>query len=169
MGQKRPVQIYLMVTEDTLEESLLGTLSAKQALFLAALDPEAEATAIDLSSGMEELKNRLEILLGAKPDAAMDESLKEEVKKEAEQLARKKKIAKAGGQLLGAAFAFIGEMFPEKEETEQTIQLAETLKKRLSECLDKEEDGSLKMTITLPDESMLENLAKSLAKMASAG
>ena len=74
------------------------------------------------------LKSRLEILLGAKTDAAMDESLKEEVEKEAEHLARKKKIAKAGGQLLGADFAFIDEMFPEKEEPEQTIQLSKTFK-----------------------------------------
>ena len=37
MGQKRPVQIYLLVTEETLDKSLLATLSAKQALFLAAL------------------------------------------------------------------------------------------------------------------------------------
>ncbi|RZB32415.1 MAG: hypothetical protein SRB2_04420 [Desulfobacteraceae bacterium Eth-SRB2] len=29
MGQKRPVQVFIMVTEDTLEESLLGTLAAK--------------------------------------------------------------------------------------------------------------------------------------------
>ena len=58
----------------------------------------------------------------------MDESLKEEVEKEAEHLARKKKIAKAGGQLLGADFAFIDEMFPEKEEPEQTIQLSKTFK-----------------------------------------
>ena len=169
MGQKRPVQVFLLITEDTLEESLLGTLSAKQALFLAALDPEAEASAIDLSSGMEELKNRLEILLGAKPDAPTDESLKEQVKREAEQLARKEKIAKAGGQLLGAAFAFIGEMFPEKEETERTIQLADTFKKRLSECLDGGKDGEFKMTITLPDKAVLDTLAKSLARMVNAG
>lgn len=168
MGQKRPVQVFLLVTEDTIEESLLGTLSAKQALFLAALDPDAEATAIDLSSGMEELKNRLEILLGAKPDAPSDESLKARVEREAEQLARREKIAKAGGQLLGAAFAFIGEMFPEREVTEETIQLADTFKQRLSECLHRGENGELKMTITLPDESVLDNLAKSLARMINA-
>ncbi len=167
MGQKRPVQVFLLVTEDTLEESLLGTLAAKQALFLAALDPEAEASVIDLSSGIEELKNRLEILLGAKPDAAMDENLKEQVEKEAEQLARREKIATAGGQLLGAAFAFLGEMFPEKEETERTIQLADTFKKRLSECMDEGEDGELKMTVTLPNKAVLETLAKSLARMAN--
>jgi SNF2 family DNA or RNA helicase len=167
MGQKRSVQIFILVTEDTLEESLLGTLAAKQALFLAALDPNTKTSAIDLSSGLDELKNRLEILLGVKPDAPPDESLKEQVEREAQQLVRKEKIAKAGGQLLGAAFTFIGEMFPEKEETEQTIQLAETFKARLSECLEKGEDGELKMTITLPDQAILNNLAKSLARMAN--
>ena len=61
----------------------MGTLSAKQELFLAALDPDTNVTAIDLSSGMDELKKRLEILLGAKPEAPADESLREEVEKEA--------------------------------------------------------------------------------------
>jgi superfamily II DNA or RNA helicase len=168
MGQRSPVQIYLLVTEDTLEESLLGTLSAKQALFLATLDPDTDVTAVDLSSGMDELKRRLEILLGARPEAPIDESLKEDMEKKAEELARKERIAKAGGQLLGAAFSFLSEMFPEKEETEQTNRLAETFRKRLSECLDRGEDGKLRMTITVPDESVIENLARSLAKLASA-
>ena len=38
MGQTQPVQVYLLVTEDTLEENLLSTLSAKRELALAALD-----------------------------------------------------------------------------------------------------------------------------------
>jgi superfamily II DNA or RNA helicase len=167
MGQKRPVQIFLLVTEETLEESLLSTLSAKQALFLAALDPDAEATAIDLSSGMEELKRRLEILLGQKPDAAIDESGKEAVEREAAALKRGERIQSAGGELLGAAFAFIGEIFSGKEDTEETLQMAESLKNGLSESLDRGEDGSLKMTITLPDETALDNIAKSLARMVS--
>jgi len=165
MGQKRPVQIFLLVTEETLEENLLGTLSAKQALFLAALDPESKATAVDLQTGVEELKNRLEILLGQKPDAAIDESLKKDVEKEAELLARREKISAAGGQLLGAAFSFIGEIFSGKEETEQSIQMAEAFKRRLAECLERGEDGSLKMTVTLPDESALDILSRSLAQI----
>jgi SNF2 family DNA or RNA helicase len=32
MGQKRPVQVFVLVTEETLEESLLNTLAAKHAL-----------------------------------------------------------------------------------------------------------------------------------------
>lgn len=73
MGQKRPVQVYLLVSEGTLEENLLATLSAKQELALAALDPDSDVTAIDLASSMEELTRRLEVLLGAKPEAPVDE------------------------------------------------------------------------------------------------
>jgi hypothetical protein len=47
--------------------------------------------------------------------------------------------------------------------------MAETFKMRLSECLEKGEDGKLKMTITLPNEAVLDNLAKSLARMADTG
>ncbi len=165
MGQKRPVQAFLLVTEETLEEKLLSTLSAKHELALAALDPDSKVKTVDLASGMDELKRRLEVLLGARPDGAIDESQRAEVQRDAETLARKEKIASAGGQLLSAAFAFIGEMFPQREEKEQTLQLTETFRKRLSECLDKDDEGHLKMTITIQDESVLNNLAKSLAQI----
>ena len=169
MGQKRPVQAFLLVTEETLEEKLLNTLSAKHELAMAALDPDSKVKAVDLASGMEELRRRLEILLGPKPDAPLNESLKAEAEKEAERLARKEQVAAAGGRLLGAAFAFIGEMFSQKEEAEETVRMADMLKNRLSECMGKGEDGSLKMTITLPDESVLNNMAKSLAQVLGAG
>ncbi|HSB04827.1 MAG TPA: DEAD/DEAH box helicase [Thermodesulfobacteriota bacterium] len=169
MGQKRPVQAFLLVTEETLEEKLLGTLSAKHELALAALDPDSKVKTVDLASGMEELKRRLEILLGAKPDAALDESQRAEVDREAERLALRERVASAGGQLLGAAFAFIGEMLPKREGTEETLQMTESLKSRLSECLEKGQDGRLRMTITLPDESIVNNLAKSLAQILGGG
>jgi superfamily II DNA/RNA helicase len=165
MGQKRPVQAYLLVTEETLEEKLLGTLSAKHELALAALDPESKVKTLDLASGMAELKRRLEILLGTRPDAALDESQKAEVEKEAERRSRRERMANAGGQLLGAAFAFIGEMFSQKGESEQNLRLTETLRTGLSECLEKDEKGHLRMTITLPDESILDNMAKSLTQI----
>jgi len=111
MGQKRPVQVYLLVTRDTLEENMLATLSAKHELSLAVLDPESETTDVNMAAGIEELKRRLEILLGTKPEPAEDESMRTAVEKEAYKLAKKRKVAAAGGQLVGAAFAFIGEMF----------------------------------------------------------
>ena len=52
MGQKMPVQVYLLVTEGTLEESLLGTLAAKQELFLAAIDNLAKSLAPILGPGL---------------------------------------------------------------------------------------------------------------------
>lgn len=165
MGQKRPVQAYLLVTEGTLEENLLATLSAKQELALAALDPASDVTKVDLVSGMEELKRRLEVLLGAKPEAAVDQTRKAEVEREAQELARKERVATAGGQLLGAAFTFMGEIFAGREETEQTQQVAQVLKQQLSQCLQPDSEGRLRMTITLPDDSALDSLARSLAQI----
>jgi hypothetical protein len=91
------------------------------------------------------------------------------VEEEAHQLARKRKVAAAGGQLVGAAFAFIGEMFSEKEESEKITQLTGAFKEKLSECLEKTEGGKLEMTISLPDEAFLDNMAKSLAHMVGVG
>jgi superfamily II DNA/RNA helicase len=169
MGQKRPVQVFVLVTEDTLEESLLNTLAAKHTLSLAVLDLESKTSSVDLASGIDELKRRLEVLIGRKPDAAVDESRKAQVEKETALLARKEKVALAGGQMISAAFAFLGELFPKGAESEQTIQAAETLKHKLSEGLERGEDGQLKMTISFPDESALDNLVKSLARMVSSG
>jgi superfamily II DNA or RNA helicase len=165
MGQKRPVQVYLLVSEGTLEENLLGTLSAKQELALAALDPDSDVTEMDLASGMEELKRRLEVLLGAKPAAPIDESEKARVERQAAEMAKKERISAAGGHLLGAAFSFMGEMLAQQAETEKSAALAETLKAKLAQCLERGEDGKLKMTITLPDEGALDTLARSLAQM----
>jgi len=169
MGQKRPVQVFLLVTENTLEENLLGTLSAKHELSQAVLDPDSDTSRVDMATGMEELKRRLEILLGEKPDAAEDVSMREQVEKEAEALARKEKIAAAGGKLVGAAFAFIGEMISTPAETEEMDQLTGAFKEKLSDCMEKTEDGTLKMTISLPDEAFLDNMARSLAQMVSVG
>jgi hypothetical protein len=115
------------------------------------------------------LKRRLEILLGEKPDAAEDVSVKEQVEKEAQTLVKKEKIAAAAGKLVGAAFAFIGEMFSENDESEEVAHLAGAFKSKLGECLEKAEDGSLKMTISLPDEAFLDSMARSLARMVNAG
>lgn len=169
MGQKRPVHVFLLITTETLEENLLATLSAKHELSLAVLDPEADATTVDMATGIEELKRRMEVLLGARPEAAEDESMKIEAEQEAAALAQKEKIAAAGGKMVSAAFAFIGEMFADADDDPQTEQLAGAFKARLSDCMEKAEDGSLKMTIALPDEAFLDDMARSLAKMAGVG
>lgn len=165
MGQKNPVQVFVLVTEQTIEESLLTTLSAKHELALAALDAESNVDTVDLASGMEELKRRLEVLLGAKPEAPVDESAKAKQDEEAERLARQEKVASAGGRLLSAAFSFLGEMLPPQEETDASRQTAAIVKQRFAECMEKDEEGRLKLTVTLPDASALEGLADSLARL----
>ncbi len=165
MGQKNPVQIYILVTEDTIEEKLLTTLSAKHELALAALDMESDVREVALESGIEELKRRLEVLLGARQDAAVDESEERRRQEEAERLQRQSRMAQAGGQLLSAAFEFLGEMIPKGEDTEATARMARQLKGRLGECLDRDEHGRPRLTVTLPDEGALDNLSRSLAAL----
>jgi len=169
MGQKRPVQVFLLVTVDTLEESLLTTLSTKHELALAVLDPDADITQVNMTTGIEELKRRLEILLGAKPEAAEDESMKAQVERQATVLVKKEKVATAGGQLVGAAFAFIGEMFSSADETEKIVSLTEAFRSKLNECMEKNDDGSLSMTIRMPDDTFVQNMARSLAQMVAGG
>ena len=165
MGQKSPVQVYLLVTEGTIEEKLLATLSAKHNLALAALDMESNVREVALASGIEELKQRLEVLLGAKAHAAVDETEKQRQQQEAERLARRSRVVEAGGQLVAAAFAFLGEMMPQRQPTDGAKQKAGEFKARLAECLERDEQGRPRLTVTLPNEAALESLARSLAAL----
>lgn len=70
---------------------------------------------------------------------------------------------------MGAAFAFIGEMFSENGESDEIEQLTGVFKEKLNDCMEKENDGRLKMTIAIPDEMFLDSMARSLARMVSAG
>jgi hypothetical protein len=165
MGQKNPVQVYLLVTEETIEEKLLATLSAKHSLALAALDMDSDVREVALASGMEELKQRLEVLLGAKSHAAVDETEKQRQQQETERLARRSRVAEAGGQLLTAAFTFLGEMIPQREPTDGAARMAREFKDRLNECLERDDQGRPRLTVTLSDETALANLARSLAAL----
>ena len=165
MGQKNPVQVYLLVTEGTIEEKLLATLSAKHDLALAALDMESNVREVALASGIEELKQRLEVLLGARAHAAVDETEKQRQQQEAERLARRSRVSEAGGQLVAAAFAFLGEMIPQRQPTNGAEQKASEFKARLDECLERDEQGRPRLTVTLPNEAALESLARSLAAL----
>ena len=169
MGQSQPVQVFVLVTEETIEEKLLATLSAKHELALAALDADSEIENVDMASGMEELKRRLELLLGAKPEAPTDESVKADRQQEAELMARRERVAAAGGELLGAAFNFLGELMAEHRETPASQQLAGDLRNRLSECIQQDDDGRQRLTVTLPDRAALDKLAESLSRLLAVG
>ncbi len=164
MGQNRPVQVYVLVTEDTIEDNLLATLAAKRDLALAALDTQSEVDAVDLVSGIEEMRQRLEILLGARPEAPLDQSVKQRVEQEI-QLAHRERVAAAGGELVGAAFRFLGEIVSEPSAPAPPNDLVNTLRAHLSECVEPDSAGKLRMTITLPDRVAIEQLANTLARL----
>ena len=118
---------------------------------------------VKLEGGMEELRRRLE---GARPEAPRDESLRREVEVAA---VRREKLALTGGQLLNAAFQFLGELLPappaSAESTAAGIALAATLKQSLTSLVDKDEQGRPRLTFALPDAAALDNLTHVLARL----
>ena len=111
------------------------------------------------------LKPTITLRLDATPDAPLDESEKTRQASEAERLVRREQIALAGGQLLGAAFSFVGQLLPPQDERQESRQMVDGIKQRLAECLEPDADGRLKLTVTLPDASALDDMATSLARL----
>ena len=169
MGQKRPVQVYLLVTEQTLEERLLGTLAAKQELALAALDPDATAKQVNLASGMDELKRRLEVLLG-KPSPPPLEAAPSPMPAVEEATRQRQRVAAADGNFMAAAFQFLGERVPQAPPTEAARQAADQLKCQFRAAAAPGADGTIALTVTLSDAGVLDRLAETLAGLlANAG
>ena len=170
MGQKRPVQVYLLVTEQTLEERLLGTLAAKQDLALAALDPDATAKQVNLASGMDELKRRLEVLLGKPPPPPLDAAPAPPPAEE-EATRQRQRVAAAAGNFMAAAFQFLGELVPQAPPTAAARQAADQLKGQFrAAAAASGADGTIALTVTLPDAGVLDRLAETLASLlANAG
>jgi len=171
MGQIQPVQVFVLVTEDTIEESLLKTIANKRDLALAALDAESEVDKVDLATGMEELKGRLEVLLGAKPEAPVDESQRRDSQEAVTKLSEehRQRVGAAGGELLGAAFRFLGELVGPKDAPPPPAALVENLRAGLDSCVDQDAEGKPRLTLTLPDRKTLEVLAQSLARLLAMG
>jgi len=167
MGQKRPVQVYMLVTERTLEESLLVTLEDKQNLALAALDAESEVDELQMVSGVEELRSRLEILLGAKPQAAVDQSQRAAATAAAAgDSGYRERVAAAGGEMLGAVFNFLGELVQQdRPDSAPADELVASVRERLSGCVTSQPDGRQELKISLPDTAALDGLAQTLARL----
>lgn len=169
MGQTQSVQVFVLVTEQTLEESLLATLSSKKDLALAALDPESEVDEVTMTSGTEQLKERLEVLLGAKPEAPLDASPQPEQTAVQEESQRRERVAAAGGELLGAVFKFLGELVDQHAKPTAPEPVVSQLRDRLGQCVTPDSNGKPQLTITLPDSAALDGLAKTLARLLVTG
>jgi superfamily II DNA/RNA helicase len=171
MGQRQAVQVFVLVTEGTIEENLLTTIAAKKDLALAALDAESDVDAVDLASGMEELKNRLEVLLGARSATPLDETVREQEQQVADRLSQshRDRVAAAGGELLGAAFKLLGELVEQTPAPSPPSDLVIHLRDGLAACVDEDPSGSARLTVTLPNRGTLDQLAQTLARLVVAG
>ena len=164
MGQKRPVHVYILVTEDTIEEKLLGTLAAKSELASAALDFDSELSEVTMSSGIEELKRRLEKLLGEKPIAVVDESMQIDVDQALIATAeRRDKVAAASGELLGAALNLVSQLLDQGQPVAPAM--VNEMSKSLSTCVERDAQGRPQFTLTLANDEALQSLAKTLAQL----
>lgn len=165
MGQKRPVHAFVLVTTGTIEESLLATLAAKRELALAALDPNSDIDRVDLTGSMDDLKRRLELLLGAKPEAQVDEASQKagEARIPAD---RKQRIAEAGGQLIAAAVRLLGELVPSGDETSASTSL---VRDQLAGVFDTDATGRPVLALTLPDRATLDGIARIVGGLLARG
>lgn len=165
MGQTRPVDVYVLVTEQTLEERLLGTLATKHELALAALDPDSDIDEIQLETGLTDLQRRLEVLIGVKPATPAEVSNHRIDEQSPEKLAQRERVSAAGGQLLASAVNFLSEMIPSGPDTDASRAMADDLKQGFARFVQRDEQGQLKLSFTVPDAAILDRLAESLAKL----
>lgn len=175
MGQTQSVQVFVLVTEQTIEENLLATLSAKRDLAIAALDVDSDVNQVELPSGIQDIKQRLERLLGAKADAPVDQSVQAaeaaavatNSSSDATLSPQRERVAAAGGELLGAAFKFLGELVSSQNPSAAPAppQLVQDLRQGLAQCVTSDEQGRQRLTLTLSDPSALDGLAQTLARL----
>ena len=142
MGQKQPVQVFVLVTEQTIEENLLATIAAKKDLALAALDAESDVDEVDLASGMEELKGPVGSAVGgAARGAGRSVHTSGRASSKCEEFAdeHRERVAAAGGELLGAAFKLLGELVSPQTAAEPPQTLVAALRAGLGSFVS---DGS---------------------------
>jgi superfamily II DNA or RNA helicase len=193
MGQTRPVQVYLLITADTIEERLLELLGAKNSLALATLDLDNDTDFVEMSTGIEALKNRLEILLGRKPDKPIEEPEPQSTAEARPYETRRQKLSEAGGKLLSAVFDFLAELAPPPEaptperlgqspdgldqpqsalatpsdQVQGAQSPAETIKDFFLSMVSKDEQGRPKLTLTLPDDKVIDKVTDTIARFFS--
>lgn len=158
MGQKRKVHVYVLVTEKTLEENLLLTLSAKHELANAVLDPDSDLNEVSLVSGVDELKRRLEVLLGAKAEAEVDRSTQPNFSS----AVSAPQIQAAAGQLVTSAFTMLGAAMRSEQADEKIV---DRIRENLLQCVTTDEQGVPRLNLQLPDAQSLTEIAKALAVM----
>jgi len=164
MGQTQPVCVFVLVTEQTLEENLLTTLSSKRELAMAALDPESRVAEVDVRTQSDDIKEKLEVLLGAKPEAPLDETVKET----ASLAAVNDRLATAGSALVRAAFDILGEIVGGHGSTSNAA-IEENVRAMFDAKIVADEAGRRRLSLAMPSRDTLATLMRGLAGMLAGG
>ena len=166
MGQKNPVHIYNLVTVDTIEEGLLDTLASKQELADASINFDSDIGEVAVTSGTDDLRKRLEKMKLPQFAAPVDASRLAQVESESTRLAeRRKKVSAATGELVTAALSLAGQLLDVGEGKQANESVVDGLATKLTESVDRDDQGRPQLTITLQDEQALRSLAGTLAKL----
>ena len=165
MGQTRPVCVFVLVTEDTLEENLLTTLSTKRDLAMAALDPDSQVADVDVRSQADDIKDKLEVLLGSKPEAPLDETVREA----ATLAAANDRLAQAGSTLLGAAFDMLAEITGGARAGAPSDAIKDGLRAALDVKVALDEGGRRRLSLAMPSRGTLAALVQGLAAFLGGG
>ncbi|MDO5565851.1 MAG: hypothetical protein Q4G59_04275, partial [Planctomycetia bacterium] len=160
-------------------------------LAMAALESGSVVTEVFLQTGIEELRRRLEVLLGSHMAAPVDQLRQKQeeetfISSDSTQLAtdeseaagsKEQRLFQTGSTLLQAAFDFLGEL-TDRPSVTQAAQKAspdsstdhskpnlqttgEQLKSVLSNALSTDESGRTRLSFVLPEKPVLENLVQS--------
>jgi superfamily II DNA/RNA helicase len=157
MGQRRAVCVYILVTERTLEENLLSTLSSKRDLAMAALDPDSQVADVDVRTQADDIKEKLEVLLGAKPIAPVDETVKEA----ASQASATDRLAEAGSAFLRVALDILG--VAGGQDIERAREITGAFRSGFDAKIVADVDGKRRFSIAMPSRETVAALMKGLA------
>jgi superfamily II DNA or RNA helicase len=158
MGQTRPVCVFVLVTEQTLEENLLTTLSTKRDLAIAALDPDSNVSDVDVRTQADDIKDKLEVLLGAKPEAPIDETVKEVASRETSN----DRLVQAGSSFLRAALDLLGEGGGGHDVGRHEAVLND-LRAAFDTKVVADEHGKRRLSVAVPSRETLSALMRGLA------
>ena len=78
-------------------------------------------------------------------------------------------MAEAGGELLGAAFRFLGELVGGESSSQPApAPLVDQVRQGLDRCIEVDESGSQRLTVSFPNREAIDSLANILARFLAA-
>ena len=138
----------------------------KHELAAAVLDPDSDVEAVDVLGNMEELRQRLEVLLGARPAAGVDERQPETREQEALRGSQHERFAATGGAAGGSRLLVPLRGAPARRADSQS----DTARRHVSQPARGvsgrgRERSRPRLTVKLSDRSSLDALANALGRL----